>query len=110
MDLDRWSDWAPQISAVETSSGARRLVVGLRGTVVGPLSAVRVRFEVLDVDDALTRWSWRVELGPITVHLAHGVDAAPTGTVATLHLTGSAPVVLPYAPLAWFALTRLVRP
>ncbi|GAA4922340.1 polyketide cyclase/dehydrase/lipid transport protein [Actinomycetospora succinea] len=110
-DLDRWTHWAPQISGV--SAEQRRLRTGLRGTVRAA-GVVHVPFEVLAVDEAARTWSWRVRLGPIRLHLEHGVDdpapddAPRVGARTWLRTTGPAPVVLPYAPLALIALHSLL--
>lgn len=108
-DLDRWPQWAPQISGVDAP--ARRLEPGLRGTVRAA-GVVHVAFEIVDVDEAARTWSWNVRLGPIRMHLEHGVEpAAPDARHPTrtwLRTTGPAPVVLPYAPLALIALHSLL--
>lgn len=110
-DLDRWSHWAPQISGVAAEH--RRLRPGLRGTVRAA-GLVHVPFEVLAVDEAARTWSWRVRVGPVTLHLDHGVedpqpDDGPQVRARTwLRTTGPALVVLPYAPLALIALHSLL--
>jgi hypothetical protein len=104
-DLDRWREWAPQITGVEAPS--RRLRPGLRGTVRA-VGVVRVGFEVLDVDEAARTWSWRVRVGPVRLELVHGVDADGDGTRTWLRTTGAAPVVLGYTPPAFVALHALV--
>ncbi|PVZ10959.1 SRPBCC family protein [Actinomycetospora cinnamomea] len=116
-DLDRWSHWAPQISGVTVTEtpgpDARRLVNGLRGTVRAA-GLVRLPFEVTAVDEAARTWSWRVGVGPVTLHLDHGVeDARADGdprlrSRTWLRTTGPAFVVLPYAPLALVALHSLL--
>ena len=124
--LELWPRWAPQIRSVTTAppADAPRLAPGLTGRVSGPLGA-GVDFTVLDVDPAEHRWTWAVRRGPLALHLEHGVDPArggrtvrrperishpidPVGSRAWLIVTGVAPVVLAYAPAAWFALRRLV--
>lgn len=105
-DLDRWSSWAPQIRSVEAP--ARRLAPGLTGTV-HPVLGPGVSFTVEGVDAVARRWSWRARLGPLVLHLEHGVEAADGGTRTWLAVRGPAPFVLAYAPLARYALTRLVR-
>jgi hypothetical protein len=113
-DLDRWSHWAPQISGVSVNgAGHRRLRTGLRGTVRAA-GVVHVPFEVVAVDEAARTWSWRVRVGPITLHLDHGVedpradDGPDVGARTWLRTTGPAPVVLPYVPLALVALHSLL--
>ena len=114
----RWAEWSPQIAGVDTDGDV--LTPGLGGTVRGPLGLV-VPFQVLDVDpDAVVRsWTWKVSVGPVTLHLEHAVipldvtagapDADTRRTATTLEIRGPAPVVLAYAPLAQLALVRLVR-
>lgn len=101
----RWPEWAPQISAV--SYDEERLVAGQGGRVHGPLG-VSVGFVVDEVDEAARRWSWQVHIGPLTLRLAHRVTAHPRGAGTSLRVEGPLPVVLGYAPLARFALGRLV--
>ncbi len=108
-DLDRWPQWAPQISGVDAP--ARRLRPGLRGTVRAA-GVVHVAFEVLDVDEDARTWSWHVRLGPVHMRLEHGVEPAGPEvrhrTRTWLRTTGPAAVVLPYAPLALIALHSLL--
>ena len=69
-------------------------------------------FEVREVDEPTRTWTWRVRLAPgglVRLHLEHGVEAHEDGSATWLHVTGPAPVVLAYAPLARLAMTRLVR-
>jgi hypothetical protein len=91
----RWPEWSPQIRSVDHPGP--RLYPGAVGTVHGPLG-VRLPYTVHDVDSGARRWSWTA--GPF--HLVHTVS--PT----TLVITGPAPLVLLYAPLARWALHRLV--
>lgn len=105
--LSEWTTWSPQIRWVEATQA--RLVPGLTGTVHG-LCGVRAGFEVLGVDEELRTWSWRARSGPVELLLHHAVLARDDGTEATLEITGPAPAVLAYAPIAEVALRRLVRP
>jgi hypothetical protein len=103
----RWPSWAPHITGVELA--VPRLAAGAAGRVHGP-GGLALPFEVEAVDEAARRWSWRVHAGPVTLHLVHWVTAAPDGGTTTgLRTSGPAPVVLGYAPLATWALRRLVR-
>ena len=104
-ELALWPGWAPQVRAVECD--ADRLAAGITGRVVGPLG-VAVDFTVLSVDDAARRWSWQVRRWPLTLVLEHGVEPHGTGTSTGLVLTGPLPVLAAYAPVAWYALHRLV--
>jgi hypothetical protein len=70
---------------------------------------VSIDFTVLTVDAAARRWAWAVRRGPLKLHLEHGVDPTPGGGSRTsLTVRGPAPVVIGYAPVARFALHRLV--
>jgi len=104
----RWSDWAPQITGVDLP--VTRLVASVRGRVRVPLGA-SLPFVVESVDEAARRWSWTVSLGPVRLHLLHWVAEGPDGGSTTgLRVTGPAPLVAGYAPLAQLAIGRLVRP
>jgi hypothetical protein len=104
----RWPEWAPQITGVELS--VARLAAGVWGRVRGPLG-VTLPFVVETVDEAARRWSWTVSLGPVRLHLLHWVSEGPDGGSTTgLRVTGPAPLVVGYAPLAHLAIGRLVRP
>lgn len=104
-ELDRWSDWSPQIRAVEASSTL--LVTGMTGTVrtLGPT----LPFTVETVDAAARRWSWRVGIGPVTVRMEHAVQARGDGCLATLTVHAPLPLALGYAQACRPALRRLTR-
>lgn len=110
----RWPSWSPQLRAVDVD-GPDRLRPGLRGRVRGRLPPA-LPFEVTAVDEVARTWSWTVHLGPVPLHLEHGVEpltdrlTTPHGCRATLRMTGPWPLVLGYLPLARLALGRLVRP
>jgi hypothetical protein len=109
-DPARWAGWAPQIRRVVLDgAGGARIAPGLRGRVHGP-AGLRVDFVVTAVDEAARTWSWTARLGPVRLHLDHGVAADPRGTATTLVVDGPAPVVLAYLPVTRLALRRLVRP
>ncbi len=104
---DRWAEWSPQIRAVDCSDSPVR--AGSGGRVRGPCG-VAVDFEVLDVDAERRSWTWRVAVpAGIRLTLAHTVQQRGSRTWTGLELSGPAPVVLGYAPIAYLALTRLVR-
>ena len=104
----RWPEWAPQITGVELP--VARLAAGVRGRVRGPLG-VTLPFVVETVDETARRWSWMVSFGPVRLHLLHWVSEGPDGGSTTgLRVTGPAPLVVGYAPLAHLAIGRLVRP
>jgi hypothetical protein len=60
---------------------------------------------VTAVDEADSRWTWRVRLGPAALMIDHEVADGWTAVV----LDGPAPVVVAYAPVARLALSRLVH-
>ncbi len=104
-----WSSWAPQIQGVTAST--ERLAAGTTGTVHAGLLArptLPVAFEVLAVDEARRTWEWRAHVGPISLHLEHGVSPDTVGSATWLRVHGMLPLVLAYAPLARLALSRLV--
>ncbi len=101
-----WATWSPPIRSVQAS--ADHLEPGLRGTVHGPVG-LRIPFVVTAVDAAARTWSWRPRFGPVTLTLRHEVHEEPTGSSTVLRISGLAPVVLGYAPVAQLALNRLVR-
>ena len=108
-DPGLWSTWAPQIQRVETTM--TRLTAGGTGTVhAGLLSrpTLSVPFEVLDVDEEARRWKWRARVGPVSMTLEHAVADDVGGSTTALRVHGPWPVVLAYAPLARFAISRLV--
>lgn len=100
--IARWRTWAPHIRRVEAS--AERIAPGLTGTVHGPVG-LRVRFRIDAVDEPRS-WSWTARLGPVRLALDHGVELDGR---TTLRMRGLAPVILGYAPIARWALARLVR-
>lgn len=107
-----WPTWSPQITGVELPD---RLVAGARGVVHG-VGGLRLDVVVGDVDEATRTWSWVVALTRprvpgVRLRLDHAVlPGRGGGSRTTLALTGPAPVVTAYAPAAWVALRRLVRP
>jgi hypothetical protein len=104
--FELWPTWSPQLRRVETDLD--RLTPGATGRVVGPLG-VGATFEVAEVDAVARRWSWIVRGAGVTVALVHGIDVgdAGHGSLAWLIVSGPRPLVLGYAPVAWFALHRL---
>ena len=103
---DRWSEWSPQVRRVDCPDGQIR--AGSRGRVHGPCG-LTAGFQVLDVDTENRSWTWRVVVAGVTLTLGHAVQARGSGTRTTLDLSGPPPVVLGYAPVAYLALSRLVR-
>jgi len=104
----RWPEWSPQIRRVEVS--VARLAAGTSGRVYGPVGP-GIPFEVEAVDEAARQWAWTVYAGPLPVRLRHRVaEGRDGGSAAGLRVTGPAPLVLGYAPLARLALGDLVHP
>ena len=104
-----WSTWAPQIQGVETD--LQRLTAGGTGKVRTGLlhrPTLGIPFRVLAVDEAAREWAWEARLGPLRLRLEHGVTAHLTGSSTWLKVHGPLPVILAYAPVARFALGRLV--
>lgn len=101
----RWAGWAPQIRRVRTD--AARIAPGVTGTVHGPLG-VRVGFVVTAVDEDARTWVWDVHVGPVRMHLRHGVEARGGGSRTWLTIRGPALVLAAYLPVARIALRRLV--
>lgn len=103
-----WSDWAPQITAVEYEGETLR--PGTTGRVVASMG-VTLDFEVEDVDATQRSWSWRVGRGNTSVLMHHAV--VPTGdgrTMATMRIDGALATVLqPYRLIASRALRGLVE-
>lgn len=107
MEPARWPGWAPYIRGVDVA--AERVAPGVAGRVRGPLG-LRAAFVVTAVDEPRRTWSWDVRLGPVRLHLDHGVEAHARGCATWLAVRGPGPVVLVYLPVARFSLRRLVRP
>lgn len=109
-----WPVWAPQIRAVRLAPASPGtlddpVVPDVRGSVLGP-PPLRVSFRVLAVDADAHRWAWRVGVGPLAVTLEHGVNPGPggVGSTAWARIRLPRPLAAPYAPVARWALRRLV--
>lgn len=103
-----WSSWSPQVRAVELPGD--RIVTGARGRVRGP-AGVSVAVLVTAVDEQARTWAWTAAVGSVRLALHHTVEPGKGGgTVTRLRVSGPAPFVLGYAPVAQIALQRLVRP
>ena len=104
-----WPAWAPQIKTVTVDG--ETLSPGASGQVHGPVG-VSVNFEILTVEAEKFRWSWRVWRGPFAVTLVHGIEPNGSGgSRSWIDLQAPVllrPAVLPYLPLAWYALHRHV--
>jgi hypothetical protein len=102
----RWAEWSPQIR--RTDATAARIAQGVSGRVHDPIGT-SVPFVVDEVSDAGRRWAWQVVVGPTRLRLEHWISPGPDGgSTAGLRISGFAPLVVGYAPLALLALKRLV--
>lgn len=108
MNPERWSSWAPQIRSVECPD--LRLGPGTTGRVNGPVG-VTIDFEVAAVDEAEWTWTWNAwwKHRSVGLELTHGVTTRSTGSRTWLRISGSPILVIPYAPVAKYALFQLVR-
>jgi hypothetical protein len=108
-----WPSWAPHIHAADYPHQTVRPAT--KGQLRGP-GGVRLDFRVDAVDEAASRWSWTVSrrvpmsrLGfPARVRMDHGVEPHAGGSRAWVQIHLPAPVAGLYAPIARFALSRLV--
>ena len=103
----RWSSWAPHLRAVDYPH--RVIEPGTTGRVTGVGGVVAV-FRVEAVDHEARTWSWSTRTGPLRVSFDHGVAAVGGGSRAWLVTHAPWPVAVGYAPVARWALERLVTP
>ena len=96
-----WPTWAPHMSGVSYDDEV--ISVGGRGHVRG--AGLSIPFLITAVNHAERTWSWRVG-GRLGVDLQHQV--VDNGAGSTASLTGPVWLIPVYAPLARFALKRLV--
>lgn len=102
----RWSSWAPHIREVDHPGDV--VAPGSRGRVTGVGGLVAV-FHVDAVDEAARTWTWSVRTGPLRLRFDHDVrPTADGGSTASMTAHGPWPVLLAYAPVARWALGRLV--
>ncbi|MBY6412939.1 MarR family transcriptional regulator [Rhodococcus sp. BP-252] len=108
MKPEMWSSWAPQIMGVDYAES--RLRPETFGKVRGPLG-FPVDFEILDVDEPGRTWTWKAWFvhRSLGLTLTHGVASTTNGTRTWLTVRGPSAFVLPYVPIAKFALMQLVR-
>ncbi|MGL5865752.1 MAG: hypothetical protein ACRCYX_07745 [Dermatophilaceae bacterium] len=100
-----WPGWAPHLRSVDYPFDG--IVAGTAGRVHGP-PGVTADFDIDEVDVEGRRWSWTVRSGPLQLRFEHGVDPHPQGCSAWMTTDAPWPVALGYAPLASWALGRLV--
>ncbi|MEO3937500.1 SRPBCC family protein [Dermatophilaceae bacterium Soc4.6] len=105
--ISAWHTWSPPIRTVEAT--APRIAAGVTGIVRG-VAGVFLTFRIESVDEQARSWTWRVNMGPLTAMLGHGVRLAEgeAGSVATLTVEAIAPIALGYPQVARLALHRLV--
>lgn len=102
-----WPTWAPHIRAVDHPLDV--VEPGATGVVHGP-PGITATFVVDAVDHEARRWTWTVRSGPLRLSFDHGVDPHPVGCAAWMSTDAAWPLALGYAPLASWALGRLVTP
>jgi len=95
-DTERWSDWGPSITAVESPD--RYITAGSRGRVRA-LGAVWLPFEITTCENY--RWTWTVARVPATGHF---VAAHPAGSVVGFELS---PLAVGYVPVCQRACARI---
>jgi hypothetical protein len=100
-DVERWPTWMSLVRAVDASGP---LMPGLEGVLVLPVG-IRVRFAVLEVNDAGPSWMRELRLGPFRLLLDHHVDDG----FGLVEASGPFPVPLAYVPFARRSLSRLLR-
>lgn len=100
-NLDRWGEWAGPVRPRPAEGPLRP---GLEGELLA--LGLRVRFEVLEVEPELGRFTWTLGSGAARLRIEHEIAEGLAGAV----LTGPAPLVLAATPLARSALARLVAP
>lgn len=98
-NLDRWGEW---VGPLRPRSVEVALRPGLEGELVG--LGLRVRFQVLEVEPELGRFTWTLGSGAARVYIEHEIAEGLAGAV----VSGPAPLVLAATPLARSALARLV--
>ncbi|HZD78779.1 MAG TPA: SRPBCC family protein [Actinomycetota bacterium] len=101
-NLERWPEWAPHIRELRAFGQLRP---GLEGQMVGVLG-MTAWFEVLEVDEPGGVWIWVVRSGPAKLRIEHEVAEGLAGMI----ITGRAPAVFAYVPVARRQLTRVVGP
>ncbi|GAB3266545.1 hypothetical protein GCM10027456_50900 [Kineosporia babensis] len=101
-----WPLWSPQVRRVEYAF--ERIRPGTPGRVFGP-GGLWLAFWIEDVRADERSWTWLARRGPWAVALEHAVQPTTEGTRTQLAIRGPAPLVLPYLPLARYALHRLVN-
>lgn len=100
-DVHRWPTWMSPVRGVEALGALRP---GLEGELlVG--AGLRVRFEVLGVNEAGPSWSRELRIGPLRLVVDHVVDEG----FGLVEVSGPFPLPLAYVPFARRSLSRLLR-
>jgi len=95
-DTERWPDWGPSITDVESAD--RFITAGSRGRVRA-LGAVWLPFEITSY--GTYRWTWTVARVPATGHF---VETHPAGAVVGFELP---PLAVGYVPVCQRACARI---
>ena len=98
IDTQRWPDWGPSITAVESAN--RRIETGTTGHV-RTVGGLWLPFTVTSVSDS--RWTWRI--GPIKA-TGHRVEAKGGRCRAGFEIPWFA---APYVLVCWWALRSIDR-
>lgn len=105
-EFDQWTSWARHLRHVDCPESS--VAPGAAGSVTTPFG--RVDFEILERDDILKSWTWRVSRGGIGAVMTHSIVPLGDGrTLACLTSDGFG-LLEPYRPFALLALRRLVQP
>lgn len=102
--LARWTGWAPHLRDVEYPRDV--IVPGTAGRVRG--LGLAARFRIDSLDEETHTWAWTVQVGPLRVTFDHGVDGEQDGSTAWVVIHAPWPIAVGYAPIARYALGRLV--
>jgi hypothetical protein len=100
-DVERWPTWMSLVRDVEAAGPLRP---GLEGVLVYP-AGIRVRFEVLAVNEAGPSWTRELRYGPLRLMIDHHVDDG----FGLVEIAGPVPLPLLYVPFARRSLSRLLR-
>lgn len=100
-DVDRWPTWMSLVRAVDA---AGPFAPGLEGELLYP-AGIRVRFEVLEVNEVGPSWSRELRFGAFRLVLDHRVDEG----FGLVEIDGPFPLPVLYVPFARRSLSRLLR-
>lgn len=102
VDVRRWPEWGPTVSAAELDDGSHRIAAGSTGRVHPPVGP-SIPFAVTELVDGRS-WSWRVAGVPATAHRVEvlGPERCRVGMQVPWWAT-------PYAAVCAVALRRIER-